>query len=182
MTNDDENQWLRGEDAAARLGISERSIQRYAGEGPGKIRVRKYQGSNRNWYYLSDVERLAEEMGVARPPAVPRPPKQEMLPAGELLGFLRQRDEQLAEAQRALQAAALELGQARAEIARRQIIDGQLQAVSAGRDEVRRQNTRLRLQRAVLITVVILLILALVGFFVILELQGVSLSIPNRSP
>jgi hypothetical protein len=165
MTNDDENQWLRGEDAAARLGISERSIQRYAGEGRGKIRVRKYQGSNRYWYYLPDVERLAEEMGVARRP------KPEVIPAAEMLGYLRQRDEQLAEAQRQLTAAALELGQARAEIARRQIVDGQIHAVSAERDEMHRQITRLRRQRAVLITAVILLVLALVGFFVIVELN-----------
>jgi hypothetical protein len=172
MTNDDENQWLRGEEAAARLGISERSIQRYAGEGRGKIRTRKYQGSNRYWYYRPDVEVLAEELGVARrPPSVPKQPKQELIPAGEMLGYLRQRDEQLAEAQQALQAAALELGQARAEIARRQIVDGQVQAVSAERDEMRRRITQLRLQRAVLITIVVILILALVGFFVIVELN-----------
>lgn len=165
---DDEQQWIRGEDAAALLGISERSIQRYAGEGRGKIRVRKYQGSKRYWYYVPDVERLAEEMGVGRrPPSVPRPPKPELVPAGELLTYLRQKDEELRLAQAQLQAAALELGQSRAEAARRQLVDEQLQAVSAERDEVRRQITRLRLQRAVLITAVVLLVLALiVGYFV----------------
>lgn len=173
MTNDDESQWVRGEDAAQRLGISERSIQRYAGDGPGKIRVRKYKGSKRFWYYLPDVEALADEMGVSRrPPQVPPPPKPELVPAGELLGYLRQRDEQLQTAQAQLQAAALELGQARAEIARRQLVDEQLQQVAAERDEVRKKIARLQLQRAALIAAVAVLAVALIGFFVVVMLAG----------
>ena len=173
MTNNDESQWIRGEDAAAQLGISERSIQRYAGEGRGKIRTRKYQGSKRYWYYVPDVEALAEELGVARrPPQAARPPKPELVPAGELLGYLRQKDEELRAAQSQLQAAALELGQTRAEVARRQLVDEQLEQVSTELATNRKQITRLQLQRAILITAVILLALALIGFFVIVALSG----------
>jgi hypothetical protein len=169
MTSDDESLWMRGEDAAAALGISERSIQRYAGEGRGKIRVRKYQGSKRYWYLRADVERLAEEMRPGkRPPDVPRPPRQEMVPAGQMLEYLRQRDEELREAQHQLQAAALELGQARAELQRRALVDEQLQAVSAERDEVRAQINRLQLQRAVLAAVVLALLVALAFFVIVL--------------
>lgn len=173
MTNDDESQWMRGEDAARLLGISERSIQRYAGEGRGKIKVRKYQGSKRYWYFKPDVERLADEMRPGRrPPEVPKPPKPELVPAGEMLGYLRQRDEALEAAQRQLQAAALELGQARAELARRQLVDEQLQQVAAERDEVRKQIARLRLQRAALVVAVAVLLVALIGFFVVVMLAG----------
>lgn len=168
MTQDDESLWIRGEDAAGMLGISARSIQRYAGEGPGKIRIRKYSGSKRFFYYLPDVEALAEQFGAARrPPEAPAAPKPELVPAGELLGYLRQRDDELRATQAQLQAAALELGQLRAEVTRRQLVDEQLQTVSAERDEVRRQIAQLQGQRRLWIgiSLALLVLLTLAAFY-----------------
>ena len=147
------------------LGLSERSTLRYASGQTPRLLTRKRTGSKRLWFYRPDVEALAQELQpTRRAPDLPPEPKQEMLPAGEMLGYLRQRDEELREAQRALQAAALELGQARAELTRRQLVDEQLQQVAAERDEVRKQIARLRLQRLALAIAVAVLLVALIGF------------------
>jgi hypothetical protein len=166
MSNDDETDWLSGQEAAALLQMSERSVQRYASGATARIRTRKRTGSKRFYYYRPDVENLAAEM-VRRPPPLPPEQKVELLPAGATLDYLRARDEELRDAQRQLQAAALELGQARAELQRRQLVDEQLQTVQAERDEVRRQIGRLQLQRAMLAVAVIMLLVALVAIVVI---------------
>jgi multidrug efflux pump subunit AcrA (membrane-fusion protein) len=165
MTDSDE--WMRADEAAKVLGLSERSALRYASGSSARIRTSKRTGSKRLWLYRPDVEALAAELQPARrAPDLPPLPKPELVPAGELLGYLRQRDEELKEAQRALQAAAMEIGQARAELQRRQLVDEQLQVVQQERDEVRRQIARLRLQRLALAILVIVLAVAFIGFIV----------------
>lgn len=166
MTNDDENDWITGQEAATLLRISERSVQRYAGGQAPRLRSRKRVGSKKLYYYRPDVEGLAAEM-VRRPPPLPPEQKLEMLPAGATLDYLRQRDDELREAQRQLQAAALELGQARAELQRRALVDEQLSQVAAERDEVRRQIARLKMWRAALVAAVIALLIGIIALVLV---------------
>jgi hypothetical protein len=166
-----DDQWIRADEAAKLLGLSERSALRYASGPAARIRTSKRTGSKRLWLWRPDVEALAEELGIAkRAPDLPAIPKPELVPAGELLNYLRERDNQLAEAQRQLQAAALELGQVRAEVARRQLVDERLLQVVAERDEVQRQIARLRLQRTVLalaFVILAIIVIVLLRIFVI---------------
>lgn len=161
MTNDDETEWLSGQEAARILQMSERSVQRYASGAVARLRTRKKTGSKRFYYYRADVENLANEM-TRRPPPLPAEQRPSEIVEGFTLGYLRQRDEELRDAQRQLQAAALELGQARAELSRRQLVDEQLQTVSAERDEVRERIHRLQLHRAVLVAIALVLLVAFV--------------------
>ncbi len=161
MTNDDEQDWLSGSEAARLLQMSERSVQRYASGPIPRIRTRKKTGSKRFYYYRADVENLNSEM-TRRPPPLPPEPKPAEVIQNFTLGYLQERDAELRDAQRQLQAAALELGAARAEAGRRALVDEQLHAVSQERDEVKKEIARLQLHRAVLVAVALSLLVAFV--------------------
>lgn len=127
------DEWLEASQAAQRLNRTERQVYRYGVDK--KVRTRRY--ARRLQYHAADVETLAEKLGVDNePPAVSR---QELMPPGAMLDYLKQRDRELSEAQRQLQQALIELGGARQELGRRQLVDQQLNQVSQERDDLRQQ-------------------------------------------
>ena len=129
----DYDEWLEASQAAQRLNRTERQVYRYGVDG--KVRTRRY--SRRLQYHAGDVDALAQKLGVGN--EAPIVPRQEIMPPGAMLDYLRQRDRELSEAQRQLQQAAIELGGARQELGRRQLVDQQLTEVSQERDELRQQ-------------------------------------------
>ena len=157
-----DNDYIPGQQAADLLQVSERTVQRYATGDNRRIRSRKYTGSKKLFYHRGDVETLADELGAARQvETIPRP-KAEMMPAGQMLDYLRERDRDLHEAQRSLSAALLEIGQARSELAKRNQLEGLYQEVTTERDSLRQEIGRLRLRSAVKNTIIVLLVVFLV--------------------
>ncbi len=87
------DEWLEASQAAQRLNRTERQVYRYGVDK--KVRTRRY--ARRLQYHAADVETLAEKLGVDNePPAVSR---QEIMPPGGMLDYLKQRDRELSEAQ-----------------------------------------------------------------------------------
>jgi excisionase family DNA binding protein len=176
MTTPDDSEWLAVEDAADALGIGTRQVHRYGQAG----RIRTEQRGRRVVFNRADVEALAAELGAARGvrPQAPRQPKAELVPAGQMLDYLRQRDAELAENQRRLETALLEVGRLRAEVERRALPEDteglrvELASVKAERDALRQQlDTAPRAQPRYLWAVVAALVL--LGVLVLLRLFGV---------
>ena len=104
MSNNDA-EYIPVETAAEILKITTRHVNRFGNEG--KIRTRK--AGRRILYLREDVQALAEELGVDLVP-VPRPLKADLVPAGEMLEYIRERDRNLEEMQRQLIAIANQNG------------------------------------------------------------------------
>lgn len=167
-----EEEYIPGQIAADMLQVSERTVQRYATGPSRRIRSQKYTGSKKLFYHRGDVERLADELGATRTAEVVSRPKQDMMPAGAMLDYLRVRDQELQDAQRALTAALIEVGQARKDAERRQLIDTQLQEITTERDSLRHEVNRIKLRSTVKTAVIILLVIflaILVGLFFYLK-------------
>ena len=154
-----EEDYIPGPEAAELLQVSERTVQRYATGNNRRIRSRKYTGSKKLFYLREDVERLADELGVARTAETISRPKAQMMPAGEMLSYLRERDQELRDAQRALSAAMAEIGQNRAQLEQRRMLETQYQEVTTERDTLRHEISRLRGQRLAAIAVIVALII-----------------------
>jgi excisionase family DNA binding protein len=100
---------LTVEQVAARLNLSIRSAHRYA----ESKRLRTRRAGRRVLFHAGDVEALARDLDIAAS-APPAPqPKQELVPAGQLLDYLKERDRHLAEAQARHEQALLEIGRLR---------------------------------------------------------------------
>lgn len=163
----EDTDYIPGQEAADILQVSERTVQRYATGSNRRIRSRKYTGSKKLYYLRSDVEALADELGLARSAETVSRPKVEMMPAGEMLNYLRERDQELKEAQRALAAAMAEIGQGRAQLEQRRMLETQYQEVSTERDTLRQEISRLRGHRLAAIVIIVMLLL-FVGVLVFL--------------
>jgi hypothetical protein len=161
-----EETWLEADQAARRLSRTERQVYRYGQEQ--KVRTRRY--GRRLQYHAGDVETLAERLGVDNE-ARPIVPRQDIMPPGVMLDYLRERDRELAESQRRLEQAAIELGAARQEIGRRQLVDQELDTVRSERDQLRVQIAELQPWRRwgmrLIWALAIVVILALVAIIVI---------------
>lgn len=153
-----ENDYISGQEAADILQVSERTVQRYATGSDRRIRSRKYTGSKKLYYLRSDVEALASELGLARTAETVSRPKAEMMPAGEMLNYLRERDQELKEAQRALAAAMAEIGQGRAQLEQRRLLESRYDEVTTERDTLKQEIGRLRGHRLAAIVVIIMLL------------------------
>jgi hypothetical protein len=88
MTNTDE--WVSAAQAAAYLGRTDRQVRRYKESG----RVRTRNRGARIQYHKGDLERLRGELGDDIPPQAVSP---QVLPAGELLDYIKQQQEQIAQ-------------------------------------------------------------------------------------
>lgn len=161
----DEETWLEADQAARRLSRTERQVYRYGQEK--KVRTRRY--GRRLQYHAGDVEHLAGRLGIDNE-ARPIVPRQEIMAPGAMLDYLRDRDRELSDYQRRLEQAAIELGAARQEIGRRQLVDQELDTVRSERDQLRVQIAELQPWRRWAIRLIwalaIVTILALVGTIV----------------
>jgi hypothetical protein len=86
------DEWLTVEEAADRLQVSIRQANRYGhGDSP---RLRTKRAGKRVLYHRGDVEQLADDLGVVYKP---RPPELavDLVPAGEMLNYLRERDQRI---------------------------------------------------------------------------------------
>ena len=111
-----EEHWLTVEEAANRLKLTTRATHRY-GE---QKRVKTKRAGRRILFYGPDIDQLAEELGAAnKPKPAPKQPKTEMVPAGELLGYLREKDQQLAEQQQQISALLIRLAEKETELGQR---------------------------------------------------------------
>ena len=143
MTDD----WITVEDAAERLQVSTRQAHRYGQPPLSRIRTRK--AGRRMLFHLGDVEELAAELNVEAKPA-PRP-KTELVPVGEMLTYIRERDQQLSETQERLNRAMLEVGRLQGQLEQRLLPEDadalrqQLQQAEQERDALRQRWARVPL-------------------------------------
>jgi uncharacterized protein YdcH (DUF465 family) len=109
-----EYQYIPVEEAAEILKMSPRMVNKYGNDG--RIVVRK--AGRRVLYLRTDVEALAEELAVdLRPP--PKEPRTDLVPAGEMLEYIRDRDRRNEELQNQIVAAAAEISRLRTELEHR---------------------------------------------------------------
>src|ERR687893_1098488 len=109
------------ETAAELLRMTARAVNRYGNEG----RLQTRRAGRRVLYLRSDVEALGAELGVALRPA-PRP-RAELVPVGQMLGYLRKRDARLDELHRQLLAAATEIGKLQQMIEHQRLLADQVE-------------------------------------------------------
>ncbi len=100
-----EEDYIEVDEAAQILRITPRQVNRYGNDG----RIRTKRAGRRVFYLRTDVEALAEELDVDHRPS-PKSPKAELVPVGEMLEYLRDRDQKVDELQGKLVAAAAEVG------------------------------------------------------------------------
>ena len=147
----DAEEHITVEEAAERTGLTTRQIHRYGETG----QLQRRKSGKRYLYRLADVQRLADDAGVAnRPPPDPRPLRPELVPAGELLAYIRERDRQLEQYQQELVKVAMEVAQLRTERANQQLLTTEADLlrkryneVEAERDELRRRVEQLERQQ-----------------------------------
>ena len=125
----DEDEYITVEAAAAILGVTTRQANRYGSGNPPRVRIQR--AGRRILYHRGDVEALADELGAHRRLTPPPPTRADLIPAGEMLDYLRERDAQLEALQAQLRTAAHRIGE----------LEGELAAIQAERDAIRQQLT-----------------------------------------
>lgn len=140
----DDEKWLSVESAAHRLNLSRRQMYRYAS------RVRTQKIGQRILFHAEDLDEIARELGIFNRAVPPRPPKAEVMPVGEMLDYLRQRDSELEQVQVRLEQALIELGSARQDAQRRQFVDQELSSVRQELSTVQEERDQLRIEIATL--------------------------------
>lgn len=162
----DDAEWITVEEAASILHLGVRGTHRYAERG----RLATRRAGRRLLFYRPDVEALAQDLKAAsRFSPSPASPKPDLVPAGEMLAYLRERDQQLAEQQQQVTILLARLAEAQAELNRRLLpqderqLRDELAAVVHERDELRRQIDALRpWYRRWYVWMIVALVLALV--------------------
>lgn len=101
----DNSEWINAQAATEMLGRTDRQLRRYANSG----RVRTRLQGQRVQYHRGDIEQLASELGEDTRPRVP---EQQIIPASDLLTYIR-------EIQQALNEAAAREGYLRAQLEQR---------------------------------------------------------------
>jgi hypothetical protein len=118
VENNQDDVFIPVEEAAALLKMTPRNVNRYGHEG--KIATKKV--GKRVLYSRVDVELLAEELNVELRAELPVTSKAELMPVGEMLQYVRERDQQLKELQAQLVAAAAEIGRLQERVAQHQCL------------------------------------------------------------
>lgn len=145
---DEAAQYIPVEEAAAILGLSIRHTSRYA----GKVRTKRI--GTRVLYHRGDIEQHAEEKRIKdqiheeAQPYKP-PPKQsstELMPPGDMLDYLRERDQQVERLNQQLTAAAHRVGELEAMLQQR-LLPEDAEALRRERDELRDRLQRLESQQ-----------------------------------
>ena len=125
MSNGVGDEYITVEEAASRLGVTTRQVNRYGGGDRPKLRTAR--AGRRILYHRGDVDALGDELGAHRRLAPAQPTRADLIPAGEMLDYLRERDTQLGELQAELARLSQENGALRA----------RLEDVTTERDRVR---------------------------------------------
>ena len=104
MEEDQEYEYIPVETAAEILKMSARMVNKYGNDG----RIQTKRAGRRVLYLRDDVEALADELGVdLRPP--PKAPRADLVPVGEMMEYIRDRDTRNEELQRQLLQAVAEI-------------------------------------------------------------------------
>lgn len=134
MANDD---YISVEEVAAIMGLSIRQASRYA------AKVRTERVNHRVLFHRGDILEQARLKGIeqeARERAAsyqPKASKTDLIPAGEMLEYIRERDRQLADVQAQLNQALLEIGRLQGQLTDHQQIQKQLSDIQAERDQLK---------------------------------------------
>ena len=137
MSNNDA-EYIPVETAAEILRMTARAVNRYGNEGRLQIR----RAGRRVLYLRSDVESLAAELGVALRPS-PRP-RSELVPVGQMLDYLRERDARLDDLQQQLVAAAAEIGRLQQTIEHQRLLADQAEQLRARVADLEAERDQLR--------------------------------------
>ncbi len=134
------------EQAALVLGVKTRQAHRYAESEQQRIRTKHIPPHNRKLFHRGDVEALAQERRSA--PATVQRPKADLVPVGDMLDYIRERDRQVQELQRQLQEAAAQIGYLRGQLEQRMLpedaaaLRAQIDALQRERDTVQAEQRR----------------------------------------
>ncbi len=127
---DDEVPYITVEEAAQRLRVTPRMVNRYGNMQPPRLRSRK--AGRRTLYHPGDVDQLADDLNVASKPPPAPPAEMTIFEPGLMVDYLREKDRQLAEVQQQLNQALIEVGRTRALLERQHQLEME-------RDDLRRQ-------------------------------------------
>jgi len=114
-----DNEYITVEEAAEILQVTTRGANRY-GHGPNP-RLRSRKAGRRLLYNKADVIELARDLGVLNQPR-PTRPKTDLVPAGDMLNYIRERDNRLDALQQALNQAMLEIGRLQARLEQHKLL------------------------------------------------------------
>jgi hypothetical protein len=153
--NVSDDDYISAGDAADLLGVTERQVNRYGLGDPPKLRTRR--NGRRVFYLRSDVLALSETLNAGRPRPGPRP-KTEVMPVGQVLDYLREKDAALAQRERELLQLAAELGAVKQELGNKaalidhantqqQRLETAIEELRAERDELKRRLEEAQQQR-----------------------------------
>jgi hypothetical protein len=145
---DEAAQYIPVEEAAAILGLSIRQTSRYA----GKVRTKRI--GTRVLFHRGDIEQQAEEKRIKdqiheeaqpyKPP--PKQPSTELMPPGDMLDYLRERDQQVERLTQQLTAAAHRVGELEAMLQQR-LLPEDAEALRRERDDLRERLRHLEPQQ-----------------------------------
>lgn len=118
-----DSDYISGEEAAALIGVSKRTVERWANDAAKDLHVSHAPGG-KQLYLRVDVERLANEHQAgeaARARAAQFTPQRpaEIVPAGEMLDYLRDRDSQIERLNQQLISAAAQIGSLQTQLEQR---------------------------------------------------------------
>lgn len=139
-----DEEYISVEEVAAIMGLSIRQASRYA----SKVRTERI--NQRVLFHRGDVMEQARLKGIeheARERAAtykPKVTKTDLVPVGEMLEYIRDRDRQLAEVQTQLNQALLEIGRLQGQLTEHQQLQQQLMDIQTERDELKQTMERAR--------------------------------------
>lgn len=139
-----DEEYISVEEVAAIMGLSIRQASRYA----SKVRTERI--NQRVLFHRGDVMEQARLKGIeheVRERAAtyqPKATKADLVPAGDMLEYIRERDRQLAEVQAQLNQALLEIGRLQGQLTDHQQIRQQLTDIQSERDELKQAMERAR--------------------------------------
>jgi len=121
----DADQYIPVEQVAAILGVTIRQASRYASK------VRTERRGQRIFYHLDDIREQARLRGKEHQASIdahayrpaPQAPKAELMPPGEMLNYLRERDAEVRQLQQQLLQAARRIGELEATLQQRLLPD-----------------------------------------------------------
>jgi len=169
MSNNDE--WMRSNDAQKYLGRTDRQLRRYVQSG--RLRTRVVSG--RIQYHQGDLQQLRFELGEdTRQHA----PEQQIIPAGELLNYIRELQQQIAEAA-AREGALRAMLESRPKLEDQQLLQQQLAEERARREVLEGEREKLekeiggvRLRERMIGIALVLAVILIIALTTFIILQG----------
>ncbi len=139
----DDAEYIPVEEVAEILQVTTRQAHRY-GEGEN-ARLRTRKAGRRVMFNRTDVEALAADLGVLDRPRAQRP-KTDLVPAGEMLDYIRDRDRRLEEYQHQLVQAAAEIGRLQGQMEGQKRLIDEADNIRQMLDEVKAERDQLRVE------------------------------------